>query len=413
MAKFAYFDCLSGIAGDMTLAALIDAGADQEQIQAALVSLGLPELQLHTEEVKKCGFRALHLQVKHPPEHAHRHLHHITEMIDGAGDIDDQAKTLAKSIFQHVAVAEAKVHGTTLRKVHFHEVGAIDSIADIVGVAVAITSLGITSAMASPVPVGSGQIVIDHGRVSVPAPATAEILQGVPLAASGIQAELTTPTGAAIIKQLAADFGPLPPLQIESIGYGAGTADFAEQPNLLRILIGQRADLESMDQQSISEFRQQTVIQSDSVAVLETNLDDANGEQIADCVNRLFDAGALDVTQTPCTMKKGRPGVVLSVIAPPELSSKLESVMFRFSPTIGLRKRICQRSLLPRQTLSIDTPWGKVPAKSVQISEHERRIKVEHDDACRLADQHDLTPESIRRYAEGVALSDNDPGEPA
>src|SRR6056297_2456244 len=172
MSEFAYFDCHSGISGDMTLGALVDLGVEVQAIEAAVRSMGLPDLSISAEDVKKCGFRAVSVSITHPPEHAHRHLHHITEMIERAEEITAAAKALAKRIFGHVAVAEAKVHGTTLEKVHFHEVGAIDSIADIVGVAVAVDQLGIESAMASAIPTGNGSIEIDHGRVSIPAPAT-------------------------------------------------------------------------------------------------------------------------------------------------------------------------------------------------------------------------------------------------
>ena len=192
MARIAYFDCLSGISGDMTLGALIDLGVDTAAIESAVRSMGLPDVSITSETVKKSGFRAISVHIHHPPEHAHRHLHHITEMIDRSGEITPEAKRIAHRIFQCVARAEAKVHCTTIEKVHFHEVGAIDSIADIVGTAVAMDVLKIESAAASPVPTGTGNITIAHGRVSVPAPATAEILRGIPLAASSVEAELTT-----------------------------------------------------------------------------------------------------------------------------------------------------------------------------------------------------------------------------
>ncbi len=206
MPKIAYFDCLSGISGDMTLGALVDLGVEAAAIESAVRSMGLPELTIVSSEVKKCGFRAVSIAINHPPEHVHRHLHHIDEMIDRSTEIDAAAKETAHEIFRHVAVAEAKVHGTTLEKVHFHEVGAIDSIADIVGTAVALNSLGIQQIIASPVPTGTGSITIAHGRVSVPAPATAELLCGIPIAPSNIEAELTTPTGAAILKACARQF---------------------------------------------------------------------------------------------------------------------------------------------------------------------------------------------------------------
>src|SRR6478736_5921871 len=222
--RIAYLDCASGISGDMTLGALIDAGAELAVIQAGIDSLGLPSCRIVRTEVKKKGFRATQITIEHEPEHKHRHLHHITAMIDGSKLTANQ-KDLAKRIFQKLAEAEAKVHGSTIEKVHFHEVGAVDSIADIVG---------------SPIPTGHGFVEIAHGRCSIPAPATGELLRGVPLAAFDVEGELTTPTGAAIVASLASGFGQLPSMTVDRIGYGAGQKDFP-QANILRLLVGEVA----------------------------------------------------------------------------------------------------------------------------------------------------------------------------
>ncbi len=235
--KLAYLDCASGISGDMTLGAIIDTGVPLEEIQSGIDSLGLPSCRLVKEEVSRCGFRATKIRVEHEPEHAHRHLHHITDMID-ASRLSDAQKELAKRIFTHLGQAEAYVHGVSMRKVHFHEVGAVDSIADIVGVAIGWDLLGVDRIHCSPIPTGQGYIQIAHGRVSLPAPATAELLKGVPLAPSTVHRELTTPTGAAIVATLVDQFGSLPPMTVHSIGYGAGDSDFKEQPNILRLLVG-------------------------------------------------------------------------------------------------------------------------------------------------------------------------------
>ena len=302
--KTAYFDCTSGISGDMTLGALIDAGADRAQIETAIRSMGLGEISILATEVKKYGFRATQVTVEHPPEHAHRHLHHIEEMLD-RGELDPAARDLAKRVFGNLGRAEAKVHGTTIEKVHFHEVGAVDSIADITGVAIGLTQLGIERVEASPVPTGGGTITIAHGRVGVPAPATAELLVGIPIARSDIQAELTTPTGAAILKTLAKRFGSVSPMRIESIGYGSGTMDLENQANVLRVLIG-----ETEDAAVGAEF------ENDRVTVIETNIDDSTAEELAWCCDQLVEAGALDVFQTPTIMKKGRCGTKITVPRP-------------------------------------------------------------------------------------------------
>ena len=389
MTRIAYFDCLSGLSGDMTLWALIDLGVDPAEIQAAVQSMGLPELSITASEVKKCGFRAVHVDIQHPPEHAHRHLHHITEMIDRADQIDPAAKDLAKKIFDEVAVAEAKVHGTTIKKVHFHEVGAIDSIADIVGSAVAMHRLGIEATIASPVPTGTGSITIAHGRVSVPAPATAEILRGVPIAPCDIQAELTTPTGAAIVKATAIRYGSLPAMTIESVGYGAGTMDLDGQANVLRVLLGEIADDDGAT----------TSVQSDRVVVLETNVDDSTPEQMADCAERLMAAGALDVFQVPCTMKKGRAAVLLSVIAPVGRVGKLEQIIFQHSSSIGIRRYSVDRHKLHRESQTITTEFGDVRGKVVRLPSGEDRLTVEDDDAKRLATENETTTAAIRDAA--------------
>src|SRR3954471_24373741 len=238
--RIAYLDCASGISGDMTLGALVDAGAGLATIRAGIDSLGLPSCRLIRTEVKKKGFRATQITVEYEPEHKRRHLHHITAMIDGSA-LTARQKELANRIFQKLAEAEAKVHGSTIEKVHFHEVGAIDSIADIVGSAIGFDLLGVERITCSPIPTGHGFVEIAHGRCSIPAPATGELLLGVPLAALDIEGELTTPTGAAIVAALVDSFGPLPAMTVERIGYGAGEKDFP-QPNILRVLVGMVAE---------------------------------------------------------------------------------------------------------------------------------------------------------------------------
>src|SRR3954469_7393357 len=234
--RIAYLDCASGISGDMTLGALVDAGADLALIQNGIDSLGLPSCRLVQTEVKKQGFRATQINVESEPEHKHRHLHHITAMIDGSA-LTARQNELATRIFRKLAEAEAKVHGSTIEKVHFHEVGAVDSIADIVGAAIGFDLLGIERIICSPIPTGHGYVQIAHGRCSIPAPATGELLRGIPLATLDLEGELTTPTGAAIVAALADDFGPLPAIAVQQIGYGAGQKDFP-QANILRLLIG-------------------------------------------------------------------------------------------------------------------------------------------------------------------------------
>ncbi len=390
MGQIAYFDCISGISGDMTLGALVDLGADVAGIESAVRSMGLPELTIRSETVKKRGFRAISVHIEHPPEHAHRHLHHITEMIDRASEVSDVAKETAHRIFRQVAEAEAKVHGSTLEKVHFHEVGAIDSIADIVGTAVAMDSLGINTISASAIPTGTGEITIAHGRVSIPAPATAELLRGIPIVGSDIQAELTTPTGAAILKACATSFGPLPSMTMKAVGYGAGSMDLDAQANVLRVILGESAE------ESAGLARQ---IESDRVVMLETNIDDSTPEQLADCATRLMSAGALDVFQTPCTMKKGRAGVVLTAMTTTTRAALLENIIFEHSTAIGIRRYQADRHKLRREATVVDTEYGPVRGKVIELPSGHYRFTIEDDDARTIATSNQTTATEIRRAA--------------
>ena len=367
--KLAYFDCLSGISGDMTLGALVDSGVELAAIQAGIDSLGFPNIKLTAEEVKRRGFRACKVKVHHEPEHAHRHLHHITEKIDASQGLTPPEKDLAKRIFTCIGEAEAKVHGTTIRKVHFHEVGAVDSIADIVGCAVGLARLGVDRIVCSPVPTGTGHIEIEHGRVSVPAPATAEILRGVPLADSVVPFELTTPTGAAIVKTVSDQFGPLPAMTLQSIGLGAGDRDLKEQPNILRILIGEAAGGPVSDQ----------------IWVLETNLDDISGEIVGHTTAKLFEAGALDVYTTSIQMKKNRPGVLLSVLCPLELVAKLERIIFRETSTLGVRRWQACRHKLERRPHTVQTPLGPIQGKLAVLPDGGASFSPEFEDCRRIA----------------------------
>ncbi len=364
----AYFDCPSGIAGDMTLAALIDAGADLARVQDGIDSLGLAGVRLGVSEVRRKGFRGLKLDIQHEPEHKHRHLHHITEMIDAAGAITPRAKELAKRIFTRLGEAEAKVHGVDIRKVHFHEVGAIDSIADIVGTAIALDSLDIDRIEASPVPTGCGFIDIAHGRCSVPAPATGELLRGIPIAGSSVEAELTTPTGAAILAALASGFGPAPSMTIRSIGYGAGTRELAEQPNLLRVLVGEAAV---------------TGVATETLTLLETNLDDITGEIVGYCSTRLLGAGALDVFTTAIQMKKNRPGVLLSVLCQPADVERLEQILFEETGTLGVRCATVERRRLEREAHQVQTDFGLIDGVLATLPDGQKLFSPEYE-SCRL-----------------------------
>lgn len=380
---------MSGISGDMTLGALVDAGVDFQAIQAGVGSLKLPGCQLTSAEVKKKGFRATKVSVVHEPEHAHRHLHHITDMIQ-ASEISSRAKDLAVRIFTRLGEAEAKVHGTTIRKVHFHEVGAIDSIADIVGAAIGWDLLAVDRIACSPVPMGRGTIQIAHGNVSVPAPATAELLVGIPIAQSEINCELTTPTGAAILATLVDSFGPLPTMTIHKIGYGAGDRDLTEQANVLRLFVGEI----------------EPPMSSDQVWVAETNLDDVPGEVIGYCVSKLLEAGALDVYTTAVQMKKNRPGVLLTVLSPQTLIQKLEQIVFRETGTLGIRRWPVSRHKMERKPHVVNTPWGPLEGKLGWIAGQLPSFSPEFESCSKIAAANSVPLREV--YEAGQRAFEND-----
>jgi uncharacterized protein (TIGR00299 family) protein len=383
--KIAYLDCASGISGDMTLGALVDAGIELDALNAGIQTLGLPGVRLVATPVKKKGFRATQITVEHEPEHAHRHLHHIAAMIDGSA-LSGSQKALAHRIFRRLAEAEAKVHNSTIEKVHFHEVGAVDSIADIVGAAIGWDLLGAERIVASAVPTGTGFVEIAHGRCAIPAPATAELLKGIPLAASSVDCELTTPTGAAILSTLVESYGPVPAMTIEHIGYGSGQKDLEEQANLLRLLVGQTDDRQA-DQR---------------LWVLETNLDDLSGELVGHAVAQLWKAGALDVYTTAIQMKKNRPGVTVSVLCPPERISAVEAILFRETTTLGIRRWQVERRALRREPHEVETPWGNVAGVVAWTDDGAPRFSPEYESCRKVAEASSVSLKAVYDAAQRV-----------
>lgn len=372
MTRLAYFDCASGISGDMTLGALVDAGADLTAMNRAIGSLGLPGCRLVAREVKKQALRATQVTVQYEPEHRHRHLGDILALLDGA-DLSGRQRQTARRIFTRLAEAEAKVHGVAVEKVHFHEVGAADSIADVVGTAVGLDLLDVERVAASAVPTGCGRVRIAHGEVSIPAPATAELLCGVPVVESHVGAELTTPTGAAILAVLAERFGPMPSMTLRRVGYGAGQADLPEQANVLRLILGEVAHGDAED-----------------VCLVETNLDDTTGEMIGYAVSRLWQAGALDVFTTAIQMKKNRPGVTLSALCRAADVPAVEAVLFRETSTMGVRRWPVVRQVLARKPHRVATRWGEVEGKVGFPPDGPPRFSPEFESCRRIAAELDL-----------------------
>jgi pyridinium-3,5-bisthiocarboxylic acid mononucleotide nickel chelatase len=371
--RIAHFDCFSGISGDMVLGAVIDAGVPAQAISDAINSLQLP-IQIEIERVKRCGFAACKVNIIAQDEESYRFLPDVEIILDKA-KITESQRLLAKKIFRKLAEAEAASHGMPLERVHFHEVGALDSIADILGAAVGLDLLNVEKFTSSPVPTGCGTVKGAHGLMPIPAPGTAALLKGVPIAPSDVKFELTTPTGAAILATVVSDFTASPGMTIESIGSGAGTKDFMDRPNILRLFVGE-SSAQNVDK--------------DTVVVLETNLDDISPEIIGYTTVILFAAGAYDVFTQPILMKKQRPGVLLSVICHPKKVETIENILFRETGTFGIRQSRLQRSILQREMRKVSTPWGEVRVKVGSRSQAAVISTPEYEDCASIAREHGI-----------------------
>jgi uncharacterized protein (TIGR00299 family) protein len=341
----AYLDAFSGISGDMLVGALADAGADPAAITDAIASLDI-NATVSFERVKRGGISATKFHVLTEETNKHRHLSHIEKLI-GAAKIAEPARRNAIAIFRKLGEAEASVHGTTIERVHFHEVGAADSIADIVGAAVAFDLLEVESVVCSAINVGSGTVKTEHGILPVPAPATARLLTGVPVYARGPVMELATPTGAAVAVTMAGRFGAMSPMKVTHVGYGAGDREFPEHANVLRVMIGEPTAAD----------------EALTVCVIEANIDDLNPQVLAYATERLMEFGALDVSLENILMKKGRPGNLLRVVAKPEDREALVQVIFAETSTLGLRIHTAERRVQSRSSQSVETPYGSVRIK--------------------------------------------------
>jgi len=396
--RIGYFDCFSGASGDMILGALVDAGLPVPELQAAVDGLGVPGIRFSPEPVRRGPFRGTLVRVATDEHgHPHRHLADIEAILQG-GSLEPQVRLDALRIFRRLAQAEAQAHGVPVEQIHFHEVGALDAIADIVGAAWGIRRLGLAQVQASPLNLGSGFITGAHGRMPVPAPGTAALLVGIPAYSSEIQAELTTPTGAAILGTLAARFGPMPAMATERIGYGAGQRELAEQPNLLRLVIGEAAAPDQRDQ----------------IAVLETNIDDMSPQFFEPLLERLLAAGALDAFLTPLLMKKSRPASLLTVLAEPDQAERLAGLILAHSTTFGVRSHLASRWKRRRDFVRVQTPYGEVRVKRGFEGDRVVIHAPEFEDCRRLAATAGVSVQTVYDAARrAVAETGADPAAPS
>jgi uncharacterized protein (TIGR00299 family) protein len=387
--KLAYFDCFSGISGDMTLGALVDAGCDIEQLRIELRGLEVPGWELAAEKVWKSGMAATYVRVKTEDQQKHRSLSAILEILQKS-QLSPQVRDRAAAIFTRLGEAEARVHDVPLERIHFHEVGAVDAIVDIVGACIGFHALGIETFACSALNVGGGTAKMAHGVLPVPAPATANLLQGKPTYSNGVQKELVTPTGAAIVATICDSFGPQPPMSVTAIGYGAGTFDLEGQPNVVRIMIGEAAE------KNLVGF-------DEEIAVIEANLDDMNPQIYGYFQEKALSAGALDVYTTPVQMKKNRPGTLLTVLCKPQETNTLMSLIFAETTTIGARTYRAQRRTLPREFVSVATNYGDVRIKISRVNGRILHVAPEYDDCRKLAVEQNVPlqrviSEALRAY---------------
>jgi uncharacterized protein (TIGR00299 family) protein len=390
--KLAYFDCFSGISGDMVLGALVDAGCPLEELRAGLARLGLGGWEISAEKVWKNGMAATYVRVQAADRQKHRSLSTILEIL-GKSALAAPVRERAAAIFQRLGEAEAKVHDVPIEKVHFHEVGAVDAIVDIVGAAIGFQALGIERFACSPLNLGSGTVKTAHGLLPVPAPATAELLRGRPTYSSGVERELVTPTGAAIVATLCEEFGPLPKMRVSAIGYGAGTADLPGQPNVVRLMVGETAETGA------------AIGTAEEVAVIEANLDDMNPQIYGYFLEKALGAGALDVFATPVQMKKNRPGTLLTLLCKPENADALMKLVFAETTTFGARTYRAERRVLPREWVTVQTEFGDVRVKVARANGKVLRAAPEYEDCRKLAAERDVPlqkviAQAMKRYEE-------------
>jgi uncharacterized protein (TIGR00299 family) protein len=428
--RIAYLDCFSGISGDMFLGALVDAGVSPSLFEKAVTALNVGA-RLEISRVNRSGISGTKVdvvvnEVKDQPREmsvsaSHNHLHFHTYQGDDEqehaphkhhgralseireiivmAELSTSAKQTAIAIFEKLGAAEAKIHNVPVEQIHFHEVGAVDALVDIVCAAVGAEALGVDEFICSPLNVGGGAVTCAHGTFPVPAPATVELLKGAPVYSSGIQAELVTPTGAAIVATLAKRFTPFPQMTIAQTGYGAGTRDIPGNPNVLRITIGESLDEKNADEGARATEGAATHVSRETITVLEANLDDLSPQVFGYVINRLLEAGALDVFSTPVQMKKNRPGMLLTVLARPEDAGNLSQIIFVETTTLGVRRREESREVLARKWRTVTTRFGDVRIKLASLNGTVTNYAPEYEDCRRIAAEQRVPLKTVMQEA--------------
>jgi hypothetical protein len=383
--KAIYLDCFNGISGDMFLGALFDVGLDRTLWEKELEKLNLRGYRVEISKVKKGALTGTNVDIIVEDNVTYRHAKEISDIIENS-NLDKKVKEKSLSIINRIAQAEAKIHGESIEEVHLHELSGIDTIIDVVGSVLGLELLGIERVYSSPLPLGEGFVETAHGRLPIPAPATVELLKGVPVYSNGIKGELVTPTGAGVISSLSYKFGEIPTITIDKIGYGAGKKEFSI-PNMVRILLGE------LYSENIKETN----------TIIETNIDDMNPQIYELLINKLFEIGALDVFLTPIYMKKTRPATKLTVIVPDYLVKKASDIIFRETTSIGVRTYQVTKNMLPREILELETRWGIVHIK-VSYIDGERKITPEYEHCKAIAEKIDMPLQYVMKEVMGLAL---------
>lgn len=385
--KTAYFDCIAGASGDMLLGALIDVGLPAATLESELKKLHIDDFHLHVGKVMKNCFAATKVDVHvhdHTPE---RHLKDIREVVEKS-HVSDRVKERAIRVFTRICEEEAAIHNMSVDSVHLHEVGGVDAIVDVVGVLAGIDLLGIERVHVSPLPVGRGFIKGAHGQIPLPAPATLGLLKGVPIVGSPIDVEFVTPTGAALLTELADTWGPIPAMTLQQVGYGAGTRDL-EIPNVLRLLIGKTSGSGAWN--------------TETITVLETHLDNDRGETVGHACRKLMAEGALDVVSIPAQTKKDRPAQVVKVLAKPEDADRLEKILFEETSTLGIRRSETRRDALERSFDTVETKYGPISVKLAKLPNGQLRVTPEYEDCRKAAEAHNVSLHAVTHEAEHAA----------
>jgi uncharacterized protein (TIGR00299 family) protein len=375
--KTLYFDCFAGASGDMILGALVGVGVDPQTLREGLALLDVSGYEIEFGTVRRSGLSATQVHVRTAHEHHHRHLGDILKIIYSSR-LSDGVKERAARIFSRLAEAEARVHNEPIERIHFHEVGALDAIVDIVGASIGFELLGVERFVCSPLHVGSGTVKMAHGVFPVPPPAVAELLKGVPIYSTAIAGELLTPTGAAIIRTVCEDYGPLPQMRIMQTGYGAGTREYENFPNALRVMLGDDgSDANEARERLMGETRERLL-------VIETNIDDMSPQAFGHVMQRALSIGALDCYLMPVQMKKNRPGVLLSILCRSSEQDALSELLFTETTTLGVRSYEVERRALQRETVRVETPFGAIDVKVARMNGCVVNVKPEYEQ-CREA----------------------------